>query len=126
MLSEVSAVATIGVKNLEAAKDFYEKKLGLSPVSSGGPSEEVQMYKSGTTMVELYHSEYAGTNKATALSWVVSDISKEVDELKNQGISFEHYNFPDLKMEGDIHVMGEMRAAWFKDPDGNILSLVNH
>lgn len=54
------------------------------------------------------------------------DLKKEVEELKNKGIQFEHYtDMPDTKIEGDIHLMGEMKVAWFKDPDGNILSIVN-
>jgi predicted lactoylglutathione lyase len=48
-----------------------------------------------------------------------------IDELKANGVTFEHYDMPGMKVEGDVHVMGEMRAAWFKDPDGNILNLVN-
>ncbi len=125
MLGNQSPAATIGVKNLEAAKSFYEGKLGLKPLEK---SEEcVQMYKCGNTTVEVYESEFAGTNKATALTWFVGDdLKKEVEELKSKGIQFEHYtDMPDTKIEGDIHLMGEMKVAWFKDPDGNILSIVN-
>lgn len=127
MLSNMNAITSIGVKDISRARDFYEKKLGLSPVCSGEPMEEVQMLKCGNSLVELYQSEFAGTNKATAISWVVGDeITKEVDALKQKGINFEHYNFPYAKLEGDIHVMGNIKAAWFKDPDGNILCLANH
>ena len=127
MLNNLNAITTIGVKDINRAREFYEKKLGLTPVESAEPMEEVQMLKSGNTLVELYQSDFAGTNKATAISWVVGDdIAKEVDDLKKKGISFEHYDFPDMKLEGDVHVMGNIKAAWFKDPDGNILCLGNH
>lgn len=127
MLNNLNAITTIGVKDLKRSREFYQNKLGLTPVKSDTPLEdEVQMFKSGNSLVELYHSEFAGTNKATAMSWVVGeDIAKEVEGLKQKGIGFEHYDFPDSKLEGDIHVMGNIKAAWFKDPDGNILSLVN-
>lgn len=125
MLNTINPVATIGVKNLEAAKKFYEGTLGFQPV--GKASEEcVQMYKCGNSTVELYESTFAGTNKATALTWLVGDkLESEVKELSGKGVKFEHYDNMDAKIEGDIHNMGNMKAAWFKDPDGNILSLVN-
>lgn len=127
MLNNLNAITTIGVKDINRAREFYQEKLGLTPVESAEPMEEVQMLKSGNTLVELYQSDFAGTNKATAISWVVGDdIGKEVDALKKKGISFEHYDFPDMKLEGDVHVMGNIKAAWFKDPDGNILCLGNH
>lgn len=46
-------------------------------------------------------------------------------ELKDKGVAFEHYDFPGMVLEGDVHVMGELKAAWFKDPDGNILAIMN-
>ena len=124
MLGEINATATIGVKSLEVARDFYENKLGLKPMADGDYSE-VKMYRSGNTEIEVYESEFAGTNQATVLTWTVKDIAKEVKELKDKGINFEHYDFPDTKMEGDVHVMGKIKAAWFKDPDGNIFNIVN-
>lgn len=125
MLSQSTAIPTIGVKNIQAAKQFYEKKLGLVPMPEG--NEYVQLYKCGNSMLEVYKSDYAGTNKATAVTWTVGDeIEKEVQALKRKGISFEHYQMPETKLEGDIHVMKGMKAAWFKDPDGNILCIHDH
>lgn len=123
MLGEINANATIGVKNIEAARDFYENKLGLKPVDESFC--EVKMYRSGNTNIEVYETEFAGTNQATVLTWTVKDINKEVQELKEKGITFEHYDFPDSKLEGDVHVMGRIKSAWFKDPDGNIFNIVN-
>ena len=55
-----------------------------------------------------------------------SDVDKVAAALKEKGVRFEQYdNMPGATRDGDIHVMGEMRAAWFKDPDGNILNIVN-
>ena len=73
---------------------------------------------------ERLPSEYAGTNKATAVTWAVDDVEDTVRELKSKGIRFEHYDLPELTRQGDFYVSGEFRTAWFKDPDGNILSIV--
>lgn len=122
MLSTIDTIPTIAVRDIKEAREFYEKKLGLRP--TGGGNEHVQHYKCGHTTVEVYESEFAGTNKATSLTWEAgNNLEKEVRELKDKGVSFEHYDFPDSKLEGDIHVMKDMKAAWFKDPDGNILCI---
>jgi hypothetical protein len=55
----------------------------------------------------------------------VKDVEGSVKELKRKGVAFEHYDFPGVKMEGDVHVMGKSKAAWFKDPDGNVLAIVS-
>jgi len=74
-------------------------------------------------VINVYRSEYAGTNKATALTFDVDDIEAEIDDLKNKGIFFEHYDIPGLEQRGDLYVSDGIKTAWFKDPDGNILSL---
>ena len=123
MLGDKDAVATIAVKDLEVARKFYEDKVGLTPV----PSEEssVLSYKSGASQILVYQSQFAGTNKATAATWAVNDVEREVQVLKDRGVRFEHYNMPGMTQQGDVHVAGARKAAWFKDPDGNILSIVN-
>lgn len=124
MLTNTNAVATIGVRNIENAKKFYGEKLGLKPLPTN--EEFAQLYSCGNATISLYQTENAGSNKATALSWEVGDkIKEEVKTLKDKGIKFEHYDMPNAKIEGDIHIMGDMQAAWFKDPDGNILCMAN-
>jgi hypothetical protein len=73
----------------------------------------------------VYRSQYAGTNKATALNWKVDDIERVVATLKDKGVAFEHYDFPGATRTGDVHLMGPMKSAWFKDPDGNIIALMS-
>jgi len=58
------------------------------------------------------------------LNFDVKDIESEVRNLKDKGIMFEHYDLPGLKQQGDLHVAEGFKTAWFKDPDGNILSLI--
>ena len=124
MLGKTNATANIAVKDLAVARKFYEGTLGLVPVETVG--EEVVVYKSGDTLINVYRSQYAGTNKATAVTWAVGDeIGEIVKALKGKGIVFEHYDMPDTKLEGDIHVGYGMKVAWFKDPDGNILNVMD-
>jgi predicted enzyme related to lactoylglutathione lyase len=124
MLGDKDAVANIAVKNLETAKKFYEETLGLTQIGAEG--QEVIVFRSGSSTIYVYKSQYAGTNQATALTWVVGkDIEDVVQELKAKGVTFEHYNMPDVTREDDIRVAGNMKVAWFKDPDGNILNIIN-
>jgi predicted enzyme related to lactoylglutathione lyase len=124
MLGDKDAAANIAVKNLDVAKKFYEDTLGLTQVGSEG--QELIVFSSGSSMINVYRSQYAGTNQATAVTWVVGeDVEGMVQALKAKGVTFEHYDMPDMKREGVIHVAGNMKVAWFKDPDGNILNIVN-
>jgi len=125
MLADTPAVATIAVKNLQAARRFYEGSLGLKP-AGGEQQPGVMNYSSGESRLLVYESQFAGTNKATAATWMVGDqIESIVKTLKSKGVAFEHYDMPGLTLQGDVHVGGDsMKAAWCKDPDGNILAFV--
>ena len=123
MLSDNDVFATIAVKSLAPAKRFYEGTLGFKAEESDEPS--VATYTSGKARFLVYESEFAGTNKATAATWDVGDqIVALVKDLRAKGVAFEHYKDMPGKLEGDVHVMGEMKVAWCKDPDGNILAFV--
>jgi catechol 2,3-dioxygenase-like lactoylglutathione lyase family enzyme len=125
MLKSNAVMATLAVKDMAKANEFYESKLGLKK------TEEEEgawaSYESGDSVVFIYKSDFAGTNKAIAATWVVGDeVDKIVEALKSKDIVFEHYkDMADTKLEGDIHVSGTRRVAWLKDPDNNILCLVN-
>jgi catechol 2,3-dioxygenase-like lactoylglutathione lyase family enzyme len=124
MLGGKDATATIAVRDAKSARKFYEGTLGLKVVDDKMP--EALVYKSGSSKVLVYQSQYAGTNKATAATWGVGDdIEKIVQGLKAKGVAFEHYTLPGLTLKGDVHVAGNHKVAWCKDPDGNILALVN-
>lgn len=122
MLGAKDATATVAVKDLAVAKKFYEGSVGLKPLPTQQP--EVVNYKSGSSTLLVYRSQFAGTNKATAVTWTVDDTEEEVRSLKAKGVVFEHYDMPGATLKGDVHVMGAMKAAWFKDPDGNVLAIV--
>ena len=122
MLGKADATPMIAVTDLDRARKFYEDTLGLKEKDEWG---EGVTLKSGDTRINLYRSQYAGTNKATALTFDVDDIEKEVKELKEKGIFFEDYDLPGLERHGDLYVAeGGFKTTWFKDPDGNILSLM--
>jgi catechol 2,3-dioxygenase-like lactoylglutathione lyase family enzyme len=124
MLSEKDAMVTIAVKDLDAAGRFYEETLGLKPARDAQPGSLV--YKGGSGTIFVYQSTFAGTNQATAVTWIVGkDLEKIVDELRAKGVRFEHYDLPDTTREGDVHVTGGNKLAWFKDPDGNIHGLAS-
>jgi catechol 2,3-dioxygenase-like lactoylglutathione lyase family enzyme len=121
-IAEGNVFGMIAVKDIDAAKKFYSETLGLNLLEEnpGG-----LLYQSGSGKVFVYETPNAGTNKATSASWEVDDIVTAVKELQDKNISFEEYDMPGTTHEGAVHVMGEMKAAWFKDPDGNILGLNN-
>jgi catechol 2,3-dioxygenase-like lactoylglutathione lyase family enzyme len=119
-IADENVVAMVAVKDLAKGKEFYGGTLGLKQDMErpGGVA-----YKSGSGMLFVYPSDTAGSGKATSANWNVTDIEAVVAELKAAGVTFEHYDIPGAKQEGDVSVMGPMKAAWFKDPDGNILGL---
>ena len=123
MLGNKDAAANLAVKDIAVAKKFYSETLGLTQVAAEG--DEVAVFRSGNSTINVYRSQYAGTNKATAVTWKVDDVDATVRELKGKGVKFEHYDLPDTERKGDIHMTGDVKVAWFKDPDGNILNLLS-
>ena len=122
MLADIDAQPTIAVKTLAKAKPFYEGVLGLKPVGPGmGP---VQTYQAGHARLVVYESEFAGTNKATSVTWALGKaFDGVIADLQAKGAPFAHYDMPGLKRDGDVHLAGDVRLAWITDPDGNIIHL---
>lgn len=124
MLGENDAMATIAVADIERARSFYSGKLGLKELP-GSPNPDVITYASGNSRVLVYRSDYAGTNKATAATWSIEeDLENLAADLKSKGVVFEHYDIPELTLRGDVHVGSYLSVVWFKDPDGNTLSIL--
>jgi catechol 2,3-dioxygenase-like lactoylglutathione lyase family enzyme len=127
MLSDFTPSATISVKNLKAVRSFYEGILGFRPI---GPTlRGAQAFRVGGGTVVIYQSQFAGTNRATAMTWTIGEhFDDMVKALDAKGVPFEHYELPDIVLEGHVHVAGDgepSRVAWFKDPDGNLHNLNN-
>lgn len=124
MLANSDAVANLAVRDLDSARRFYEQTLGLRWIHTEG---DLVVYKSGNTVLNVYRSQYAGTNQANAVTWPVGDdLDAVMTALREKGVKFERYDdLPGTKREGDLHVSGTRRVAWFKDPDGNLLNLTD-
>jgi catechol 2,3-dioxygenase-like lactoylglutathione lyase family enzyme len=122
MLSDCTPVATVPTADVARARRFYEETLGLSPVR-----EDVTgvTYKCGEGKLFLYQSGYAGTNKATAITFPVSEdrFDDEVETLRSKGVTFQTFEYEGMEWKDDVMISEGMKAVWFSDPDGNILNL---
>jgi predicted enzyme related to lactoylglutathione lyase len=123
MLSDSKVEANIPASDLQRARDFYADKLGLTPATEL-PGEVLIYRTAGGTEFQVYRTEYAGQAGHTIAQWHVADIESEVRDLKAKGVSFEVYDMPGVRWDGEIASMEGMgRAAWFKDSEGNILCI---
>ena len=120
-LSDHDGLATVAVRDFAAARRFYGKTLGLTEAECDDESQ-VATYRSGGSSIVVYRSELAGTNRATSVTWGVGDeFDAIVAALQSSGVQFERYDLPGMIRTGDVHTAGDFKAAWFRDPDGNIL-----
>ena len=123
MLADISVLAMIAVNDIAVSKKFYGELLGLKQVNENPGSVT---YQCGSSQLSVYKTtpDRAGTNKGTSAAWRTDDVEGAVAELKAKGITFEHWDdLPGITRDGDIHSQGPFKAVWFKDPDGNILSV---
>lgn len=122
MLADYQISLSLPASDIVRAKEFYRDKLGLKPTEElpdGGA-----FYESGGRRFLLYPSTFAGSNQATAGGWAVDDVEATVAELRSSGVVFEEYDFDELKTEDGIATTAEgLKAAWFKDSEGNILGI---
>ena len=122
MLSTSRVAAIAPAADLARARRFYADSLGLTPVDEN-PGGVLYRLGEGTELF-LYQTEYAGRAGHTIAAFSVADVAAEVAELKAKGVTFEHYDMPDVTWEGDVASNPEMGSvAWFKDSEGNILAL---
>jgi catechol-2,3-dioxygenase len=122
-LSDCRVQAVLAVSDLDRAKGFYERQLGLVP---GDEDEQGVTYPcaDGTAIFIYLSPENAGKSQATLAGWFVDDLDQLMDELASRGVVFEQYDQPGIKTdERGVFDSGRFRAAWVKDPDGNTLAL---
>ena len=123
MLKQFDSAAIVAVSDMDRSRDFYGRVLGLNEISG---DDSVAAFSTGKTMLVVYKSDFAGTNKANAVVWGVgAKIADIVGDLAGKGVAFEHYPEMGMAYADGIHSSGDFKAAWFKDPDGNILHLNN-
>jgi catechol 2,3-dioxygenase-like lactoylglutathione lyase family enzyme len=124
MLSDSPVMPTIPVTDINRAIDFYANKLGLKQNAMQVEKNGALFDAGGGTMLYVYQR---GPSKAdhTLASFKVENLEQTMDELLKMGVTFEHYDMPGLKTDQKgVVANGDMKSAWLKDPDGNILGLV--
>jgi catechol 2,3-dioxygenase-like lactoylglutathione lyase family enzyme len=109
------------VKDMQRPRNYYEESLGLEPV--GEKADGKFVYRCGGTEIALFPRAEGTRATHTALSFQVDDIGAAVASLQARGVRFADYDLPGLKTVGHVCVLGAEKAAWFEDPEGNILCL---
>jgi catechol 2,3-dioxygenase-like lactoylglutathione lyase family enzyme len=123
MLSQFTPIATLPTADLSKARKFYGDTLGLTLQRE---AMDGLSYQCGDGTLFVYQSDYAGTNKATAVTFEVptSAFDTEVDALRGEGVSFLTFELEGVSWDNNgIASMGDLKAVWFTDPDGNIINV---
>jgi catechol 2,3-dioxygenase-like lactoylglutathione lyase family enzyme len=118
MIKEQRSHTTLPAADLGRAKKFYAEKLGLRP-STESPGGLFYVTGGGTRFI-LYPTPNPTRGGHTQMGFAVQDIERTVSDLQAAGVAFEEYDFPGLKTDRGIAQTGDVRAAWFKDSEGNI------
>lgn len=121
MLAGTQVTCMLPVKDLARARHFYEEALQLEPL--GQKPDGKFVYRCGGTEVALFPKPEGTKAEHTAISFAVKDIRAAIAELKGRGVTFEDYDLPDFRTVEHVCVLGSEKAAWFRDPEGNILCL---
>ena len=121
MLTDARITAVVPTTDLARAREFYGGTLGLQEAGVSTPGQEVLFRCGGDTTLELYERPTAGDAEHTLATWEVPDVRAAVDELRGAGVRFEDYDMPGFRTEDGVLTEEGFQAAWFRDPDGNIL-----
>jgi catechol 2,3-dioxygenase-like lactoylglutathione lyase family enzyme len=122
MLTHAPATTILPVRDLDRARDFYQRRLGLTPMGLQQDGKFLFALGEGGTLALFPKAE--GTKaEHTAVSFKVDDVTGEIRALEAAGVVFEDYDLPGFKTVGHVCVLGSEKAAWFKDTEGNILCL---
>src|SRR5262245_7157775 len=122
MIAKAPVSATLPFRGLQAAEDFYARRLGLDLVSGSVADGCMEFAAGGGTVLQVFESDSKKSDD-TGATFEVEDLDKEMAELREKGIRFEEYSLPGIETVNGIATNGEHRAAWFKDPSGNVLCL---
>jgi predicted enzyme related to lactoylglutathione lyase len=124
MLKDSNAFSGFSTNDLAAAKQFYGEVLGLEVEETPAPMQMLRLHlKTGGIVLIYPKGEAHKPAEFTVLNFPVTDIEATADELAAKGVTFEHYPGMDIDEKGISHDSGPL-IAWFKDPAGNILSII--
>lgn len=115
--------ASVAVSDMGRAKKFYTDMLGLKVVRDEG-DVGLELEAGEGSIMGLYVSQFAGTAQNTVATFNVTDFEATMKDLRDRGVTFEDYDLPGLKTENGVAQLGGYKGGWFKDPDGNILAIV--
>jgi len=122
VLTQAPMITILPVKNLDRAREFYAAGLGLE--ARGLQADGKFLFRCGGGAILALFPKPNGTRaEHTAVSFQVEDIVAEVRDLERRGVEFHDYDLPGLKTVEHVCVLGSEKAAWFSDPEGNILCL---
>jgi hypothetical protein len=122
MLREFPMAARLAASDIGRARAWYEEKLALVPEREdmGGAG---LWYRTGGTWFYLYQTGSAGTARNTVGGWEVTGLETIMADLRGRGVSFEDYDFGDMKTVDGLLSVDGYKAAWFTDSEGNVLEL---
>ena len=116
------AMVTLPATDIDRARKFYQEVLGFE-VGEAGEDGSVRV-QVGDSSIMVYPSEFAGSNRATAVGIGVEDATAAVAHLRDRGVQFEEYDFGEMKtIDGVLTMPNGDKGAWFKDTEGNIVGL---
>lgn len=123
MLSAYTPATTLATADPGRSRAFYEGVLGFEPVEE---TDEGVFYESGDSAFFVYQSGFAGTNRATSMSFQVpnDEFDAEIQALRDAGVSFDTFEMDEIEWQDGVAIREGMRSAWFSDPDGNILNIM--
>lgn len=127
MFKNTKVFSSFSAADMAKTKDFYSKKLGIKVTEE---SEGLMLHIAGNNPILVYPASGSKAAKYTILNFPVDDVEKAVDELAKRGVKMEQYDMPMFKTDAkgivrnDGSDPGPKAMAWFKDPDGHVLSLM--
>jgi len=120
MIDLIKPMLFLATSNAERARTFYEGVLGLTFVADEPPA---LVFRVGELMLRIQKVEKVHPHPYTALGWETTDIRRAVKDLSSAGVVFQHFQGMDQDADGIWQSPSGARVAWFKDPDGHVLSL---
>ena len=121
-LTHRTVATMMPVTDVDRARTFYTESLGLDYTGTNDEGSAIYALDGGSSLVLLPRPD-SRPSDSTTMSFEVDDIAAETGDLERRGVVFEDYDLPDVKTVDHVCVMGSEKAAWFKDPDGNVLML---